>query len=89
MSSMFKAYNQKYEYQLLARLRTDCEYYLNTHENKLWAGNPQEQIEKMRELYNALEEKPEWISPEDIDEYERRFIELQAQELENDEDLDI
>ena len=32
-----------FDYQLLARLKTDCEYYLSTRENKLWAGSPEEQ----------------------------------------------
>ena len=73
---------QTVEYQLLARLRSDCEYSLNTGENKLWAGNAQEQIEKMRELYNGLEVKPEWITLKDIDEYEKRFNEI-------DSDIDI
>lgn len=73
---------QAFEYQLLARLRSDCEYSLNTGENKLWAGNAQEQIDKMRELYNGLEVKPEWITLKDIDEYEKRFNEI-------DSDIDI
>ena len=73
---------QAFEYQLLARLRSDCEYSLNTGENKLWAGKAQEQIDKMRELYNGLEVKPEWITLKDIDEYEKRFNEI-------DSDIDI
>lgn len=78
-----------FDYQLLARLKTDCEYYLNTRENKLWAGSPEEQIAKMREIYSALEQKPEWISPEDIDEYERRFIELNKSISENATEVDF
>ena len=78
-----------FDYQLLARLKTDCEYYLNTRENKLWAGSPEEQIAKMREIYSALEQKPEWISPEDIDEYESRFIELNKSISESATDVDL
>lgn len=78
-----------FDYQLLARLRSDCEYALNTGENKLWAGNVQEQIDKMRELYNGLEVKPEWITPEDIDEYERRFNEVDSSIDEIIDDIEI
>lgn len=78
-----------FDYQLLARLKTDCEYYLSTRENKLWAGSPEEQITKMREIYSALEQKPEWISPEDIDEYESRFIELNKSISESAADVDF
>lgn len=80
---------QTLEYQLLARLRSDCEYALNTGENKLWAGNVQEQIDKMRELYNGLEVKPEWITPEDIDEYERKFNEVDSSIDEIIDDIEI
>lgn len=78
-----------FDYQLLARLKTDCEYYLSTRENKLWAGSPEEQIAKMREIYSALEQKPEWISPEDIDEYESRFIDLNKSISESAADVDF
>lgn len=78
-----------FDYQLLARLKTDCEYYLSTRENKLWTGSPEEQIAKMREIYSALEQKPEWISPEDIDEYERCFIELNKSISESAADVDF
>lgn len=78
-----------FDYQLLARLKTDCEYYLSTRENKLWAGSPEEQIAKMREIYSALEQKPEWISTEDIDEYESRFIELNKSISESADDVDF
>lgn len=81
--------SQAFEYQMLARLRSDCEYSLNTGENKLWAGNAQEQIDKMRELYNGLEVKPEWITLEDIDEYERRFNEVYSNIEDKSDDIDI
>ena len=42
----------------------------------LWANNAKDQIAKMRELYDRLELKPDWITPEEIDEYERRFKEI-------------
>ena len=64
------------EYRLLGRLKADCDYFLGTGgraEKHLWAGNVREQIAKMRELYAALPEKPEWLTPEDIDRYTQRM----------------
>ena len=63
-------------YQLLSRLKADCDYFLGAGgraEMHLWAGNVREQIAKMRELYDALPEKPEWLTMEDIDRYAQRM----------------
>ncbi len=65
------------EYRLLSRLKSDCEYFLGTGaraKKHLWAGSVDEQIDKMRELYDLLPEKPEWLSKQDIDNYERQMI---------------
>ena len=64
------------EYRLLSRLKADCDYFLDAGgrtEKHLWAGNVREQIAKIRELYAALPEKPEWLTPEDIDRYAQRM----------------
>ena len=60
------------DYVLLDRLRADCDYFLGAggrSEKHLWAGNVHAQINKMRELYDALPEKPEWLTTEAIDRY--------------------
>lgn len=65
-----------FEYQLLDRLRTDCDYFLgagNRSEKQLWAGSVQGQIAKMRELYDLLPEKPEWLTLDDISKYAQRM----------------
>ena len=57
---------------LLDRLRADCDYFLGAggrSEKHLWAGNVHAQIKKIRELYVALPEKPEWLTTEAIDRY--------------------
>lgn len=67
----------EFDYMLLDRLRMDCDYFLgngNGYEKNLWAGNVEDQIAKMRELYNKVAEKPEWISMEDIDNYEKEML---------------
>ena len=60
------------DYVLLDRLRADCDYFLGAggrSEKHLWAGNVHAQIKKMREMYDALLEKPEWLTAEAIDQY--------------------
>ena len=60
------------DYALLDRLRADCEYFLGAggrSEKHLWAGSVYAQIKKMRELHDALPEKPEWLTEEAIDRY--------------------
>ena len=63
-------------YRLLDRLRVDCEYFLgagNRAEKRLWAGSVYEQVVKMRELYDALPQKPEWLTKEMIEDYADRM----------------
>ena len=71
-----EADSPEFKYQLLDRLKSDCEYFLkagNRAEKHLWAGNVDDQIAKMKELWNSLEEKPEWLSMEDIENYEKEM----------------
>jgi hypothetical protein len=66
-----------FNYQLLGRLQQDCEYYLghgNRAKKHLWAGDEAEQIAKMKEIYEGLPEKPEWITLEKISEYEAAMV---------------
>lgn len=71
--------DETFRYQLLSRLQADCEYYLNYgNRNKkfLWSGDEKEQIELMVLLYESFSEdkKPEWLSFEQIKEYEKKII---------------
>lgn len=53
----------EFENMMLGRLKSDCDYYLGNgygFEAHLWAGTVEEQIEKMKELFNIA--KPEWIT---------------------------
>lgn len=69
------ARDYRFEYMLLDRCRCDCEVYLSDFHNRrqdptvLWAGDEQKQINKMRELYDLVPEKPEWLTREQIDAY--------------------
>jgi len=67
----------EFDYMLLSRLQQDNEYYLNAGSRSpkvLWANDEVDQIEKMKELYNKLDKKPDWISMDDIEEYERQMV---------------
>ena len=54
-------------YQMLDRMKQDCEY--------LWAGNVADHIEYMKALWWSFPEsgKPEWLTLEEIKDYERRM----------------
>lgn len=70
--------NQKFEYMMLSRLKSDCEYFLghgNRSNNSLWAKNPKDHITEMKRLWHELKVKPEWLSMEQIEEYESEMIE--------------
>lgn len=63
-------------YQMLSRLELDCKYFLengNSYEKYLWATTVDNQISAMKEIYNKLEEKPEWLSLEQINNYEKEM----------------
>lgn len=73
--------SDKFKYQLLGRMMTDCSYFLGAGkgaEKFLWAGNVPEQIAYMKAIYNSFPDnkKPEWISLADIDEYEKKMLNL-------------
>ena len=57
--------DKRFRYMLLARLQSDCEYYLgfgNRSTGRLWAGDEARQIEWMTRLYDGFpeDEKPRW-----------------------------
>ena len=69
----------KFRYQLLSRLKSDCEYYLNygnRHTKCLWANDEELQIEFMINLHNSFkeDEKPEWLTMYEIIAYSKKMI---------------
>lgn len=69
----------KFRYQLLSRLKSDCDYYLGfggRSARNLWAKTEREHIDKMKELHNTFSEsdKPEWLTYDNILEYEMLMI---------------
>lgn len=74
----------RYEYMMLDRLKSDCNYVLGAGGpgavRQMWAGAVGEQIAEMRRLWDKLPEdsKPEWLTMEQINEYEQRLTEAAA-----------
>lgn len=68
-------HDDKFRYQMLDRLRSDCKYYLghgNRSANALWArGNEAGQILHMVALYQSFsdDKKPEWLTADDIESF--------------------
>ena len=69
---------QQFDYMLLGRLQADCDYYLGygcRSKKHLWAEDEAQQIAKMKELYESLPVKTEWLTWEQILEYEKKMVE--------------
>lgn len=71
--------NKRFEYMMLDRLRGDCETHLdieNKYRRRLMEDEIKSTIETMKTLWNGFEddEKPEWLTWEQILEYEKRMI---------------
>lgn len=67
-----------YKYMMLDRLRTDCEYFLGNGDRRpgvLWAGSVGTQLKIMRMLRDSFpeEDRPEWLSAEDLETYAREM----------------
>lgn len=66
----------RFDYMMLDRMRTDCEYYNSAeHYNHAHASTAKQMIERMKEIWNKLpgDLKPRWITWEKICEYEKKF----------------
>lgn len=87
INSISDSDSQRKEYILLSRLKQDCDYYLgngNRNARHLWADTPEEQIKKMKELYSVLSKKPEWLTEDDILNYEKAMTtKISTQEQSN------
>ena len=78
-SELIKEYDlggrdEKFYYQFLDRLRSDCKFFLghgNRQDKFLWARSVPEHIQLMREILAILPEWPGWMDPAKINEFER------------------
>ena len=68
----------KYRYMLLSRLKQDCDYYLgngNRNPMNMCNINEEVQIAEMKAIWHLFpeEDKPEWLTWEDILNYEKQM----------------
>ena len=84
---------QQHQYMMLSRLQSDCEYFLGNGkggERNLYYKNVPEHIAEMKRLWNELIEKPEWLSMEDINNYEQQMLNYTEEEVSvPEEDKDV
>ena len=71
----FRRNPYEFQYMLLSRLKSDCEYFLGygTRSVTILSGNdPQHHIDRMKELWEGLpsDGKPEWLTWEQLLNYE-------------------
>lgn len=66
----------KFRYMMLSRLQTDCDYYLGYGNRKshLLGDSVERHIEEMKALWHSFTDKPEWLSMEQIEEYEKQML---------------
>lgn len=70
----------RFNYMMLSRLQSDCEYFLgygNRNKSRLCGGSVQEHIKKMKKIHDSFPdgEKPEWLTYDGILDYEHRMSE--------------
>lgn len=69
---------EKFNYQMLSRLQSDCEYFLgngNRNSKLLRENSVQSHINEMKKLYKSFNDskKPEWLTWNEILKYEERM----------------
>lgn len=69
----------EFKYMLLDRMKQDCNYYLygcGRSAKYLWSDSPEEHIANMKTLWNSFPDdaKPEWLTIEQIEEYEKEML---------------
>lgn len=70
---------ERLNYMMLSRLQADVKYYLGNggkHIGHLWAEDEQVHIKEMKKIYNSFtdDKKPEWLTWEQILEYEKELV---------------
>lgn len=77
VDKIFSSGDEGYPYAMLDRMKSDCEYYLgygNRSSKYLWGEEPKQHIEIMKAIYNRLDPKPEWLTLDKINEYEKNML---------------
>lgn len=77
----YKVNPRAFDYSMLGRYKSDCDYFLgngNGYEDHLYFHSVEKQIAEMRKLHDSFadNEKPEWLTMEQIDDYEKKMLKL-------------
>ena len=77
------AHSEEFRYMLLSRMASDCKYFLgfgNRCTKYLWGQTVARHISYMKALWYSFEDdkKPEWLSIEEIEDYENRMTEAES-----------
>lgn len=70
-------HDPEFKYRLLSRMQADCEYFLGNggrHPKHLWACTVEEHIEYMKSIWKNLKDKPEWLTYEQIENYQSLMV---------------
>lgn len=72
---------REHDYMMLGRYKSDCEYFLgygNGYEGRLYYKEVNKHCDEMKKLYESFadDEKPEWLTLEQIEEYRRKMLKI-------------
>lgn len=75
----FKRHLREFDYQLLGRYKSDCDYFLgygNGYEGHLYFKDVTTHCDEMKKLYDSFsdEDKPLWITSEQIEDYRLKML---------------
>ena len=65
--------NSEFLYMLMGRLQFDCKAVLSGSSRSLWGVTVEDHINEMKCIYDYLEPKPQWITKEEIEYYEKEM----------------
>ena len=71
------ARDEQFLYMLLSRLQMDCNFYVGCggrNSKNLWAGSEAAHINEMKAIHNYLNPTPEWLTMEQIEEFDKQMI---------------
>lgn len=75
----FVRHAREFDYMMLDRMRSDCDYFLgngNGYEGHLCGGSVEVICDEMEKLWNSFaeDEKPKWLTMEQIKEYRKQML---------------
>ena len=76
----FVRHPREFDYMMLSRYKSDCDYFLgygNGYEGHLYFKEVNEHCHERKKLYESFadEDKPKWLTAEQIEEYRMKMIE--------------